>query len=136
MKENYFRYDKFTGLYRKTCAYEYCQDLFWGPYNRKYCCENCKKGQKSLKRRTVAEAAKGDNLKVTKAIRIILDNFKPNFKGVSKISEVDLIQLGFPFDLPTIKIKTDHHDNEIDSVGEFCFYKKGDYFFFQNLKTL
>jgi hypothetical protein len=136
MEDKNFEYDNLTGLYKKTCAYQDCQKLFWGRINKYYCCDNCRERQKSLKRGMVAEAAKGDNLKVIKAIRIILDNFKPNFRGRSKISEVDLVRLGFPFDVPTVKIKTDYHDNEIDSIGEFCFYKKGDYFFFQKLKTL
>ena len=136
MNKNIMRYCEIRGQYYIKCAYELCQKLFWGRINKHYCCDNCKERQKSLKRRMVAEAAKGDNLKVTKAIRIIIDNFKPNFRGRSKISEVDLVRLGFPFDVPTVKIKTDYHDNEIDSIGEFCFYKKGDYFFFQKLKTL
>jgi hypothetical protein len=136
MNKNIMRYCEIRGQYYIKCAYELCQKLFWGRINKYYCCDNCRERQKSLKRGMVAEAAKGDNLKVIKAIRIILDNFKPNFRGRSKISEVDLVRLGFPFDVPAVKIKTDHHDNEIDSIGEFCFYKKGDYFYFQKLKTL
>jgi hypothetical protein len=136
MKENIIKYSKIRGQYYIKCAYEFCQNLFWGRINKDYCCGNCRERQKTLRRRIVAEAAKGDNLKIIKAIRIILDNFKPNFQGISIISEVDLVRLSFPFDVPTVKIKTDHHDKEIDSIGEFCFYKKGDYFYFQKLKPL
>lgn len=118
------------GQYFKRCAFKPCKKLFSGPYNKLYCCDKCREGQKAWNRRLIALAANGDELKITKALRIIKKLFKPNIRGWFKVHQVKLIEVAFPFDLPTKKVKIDIYDGELDAVGKFAFYKKNDYFYF------
>jgi hypothetical protein len=130
MKFDFNRYEQ--GKYIKNCAFEPCGKEFEGPLNRKYCCDTCKERQKAWNSKLIALAANGDDLKIRKALRILKKNFKPGKDGGFRVHKMELYNNGFPFDLPTNKVKFDWFDGEMKTIGLFSFYTKGEYFFFYN----
>ena len=124
-------YDYYAnGKYFKRCAFEPCGNIFPGPLNKLYCSDTCRERQKAVNRKKVSLAADGDDLRIKKATRIIQKLYKPNFHGWFKVHEIKLIGEGFPFDLPTKKVKIDIYDGELECFGMFAFCKKGEFFYF------
>ena len=121
------------GKYLHVCRSKYCGVEFYGRLNKVYCSDLCKQVHNNNKASIISKAANGADLKIKKAIRIIMGFFKPDNEGKSIIHRVDLISRAFPFDLPTNKIKDDRYDGEMSSIGSFCFYKKGEYFIFYKI---
>jgi hypothetical protein len=107
--------------------------VFYGSLKKKYCCDKCKQRANSLKVSIINKALKQDDVKIKKAVRILLKIFKPSDKGFFSVHENKLIELSFPFDVPTNKIKINAYDGEMNSFGIFCFDRRGPYFVFYKL---
>jgi hypothetical protein len=121
------------GKYLNVCGFKLCGVDFYGRMNQVYCSSVCKQAQNNLRSSLVRKAANGEDFKIKKAIRILLDLFKPDNEGKSIIHQVDLISRAFPFDLPTNKIKDDRYDGVMYCFGSFCFYKKEEYYIFYKI---
>jgi hypothetical protein len=121
------------GKYLHVCRRKYCGVEFYGRLNKVYCSDLCKQVHNNNKASIISKAANGADLKIKKAIRIIMEFFKPDQEGKSIIHQVDLISRAFPFDLPTNKIKDDRYDGIMSSIGSFCFYKKEEYYIFYKI---
>ena len=118
------------GKYLKVWGFDLCGKDFFGRSNRDYCAPKWKQGQNNRKTRLVKIAAKGADLKINKANRIIMGLFKPDKDGKFIINWVDLDSKSFPFDLPTIKIKDDRYDGTMSGVGSYSFYREEENFIF------
>ena len=121
------------GKYLKVCGFDLCGKDFFGRLNRDYCAPKCKQGQNNRKTRLVKIAAKGADLKINKANRIIMGLFKPDKDGKFIINWVDLVLKEFPFDLPTITIKDDRYNGSMFGFGSYCFYQKEENFIFYEI---
>jgi hypothetical protein len=121
------------GKYLKVCGFDLCGKDFFGRLNRDYCAPKCKKLQNNGKTKLVNQEAKGSDLKIRKAIRILIDIFKPDKDGKFIINWVDLDSKSFPFDLPTIKIKDDRYNGTMSGVGSYCFYREEENFIFYKI---
>jgi hypothetical protein len=121
------------GKYLNVCGFKLCGIDFYGRLNQLYCASKCKQAHNNSKSSMVRKLANGSDLKIKKAIRIIMGFFKPDNEGKSIIHQVDLISRAFPFDLPTNNIKDDRYDGEMSSIGSFCFYKKEEYYIFYKI---
>jgi hypothetical protein len=133
MKYNFTGYYK--GKYIKRCVFEPCGVEFTGPLNRKYCGDTCKERQKAWNRKLIAMAANGDDLKIRKALRVLKILFVPNKNGFCIIDKMVLAEHGFPFDLPTNKVKFDWFDGEMSTIGLFSYYIRGNnYIFYRHQK--
>jgi hypothetical protein len=121
------------GLYEHVCAFHLCEKVFYGSLKKKYCCDKCKQRANSLKVSIINKALKQDDVKIKKAVRILLKIFKPSDEGFFSVHENKLIELSFPFDVPTNKIKINAYDGEMNSFGIFCFDRRGPYFVFYKL---
>jgi hypothetical protein len=120
------------GKYLNVCGFYLCGIDFYGRANKLYCSQECKQAHNNRKTSKVSKAAKGEDLKIRKAIRILLDLFKADKEGKFIISTVDLVSKAFPFDLPTIIVKDDRYNGTMSAFGSFCFYKKeGHYIFYK-----
>jgi hypothetical protein len=122
-----------VGRYLNVCKYTKCGKDFYGRSNRHYCTPKCKKLQNNGKTKLVNQEAKGSDLKIRKAIRILIDIFKPDKDGKFIINWVDLDSKSFPFDLPTIKIKDDRYNGTMSGVGSYCFYREEENFIFYKI---
>jgi hypothetical protein len=118
------------GKYLLVCGFDLCDREFYGRQNQVYCCTKCKQAFNNRKTSKVNKAANGADLKIRKAIRILLEIFKPDKEGKCVIHRVDLISMAFPFDLPTNPIKDDRYNGTMHSFGSFCFYQQGGNFIF------
>ena len=119
-----------VGKYLNVCKLIKCGNDFFGRSNRHYCTPKCKKLQNNGKTKLVNQEAKGSDQKIRKAIRILIDIFKPDKDGKFIINWVDLDSKSFPFDLPTIKIKDDRYNGTMSGVGSYCFYREEENFIF------
>jgi hypothetical protein len=81
----------------------------------------------------IRDSTKGTELKIKKAVRILLGVFKADKDGKFVISKVELISKAFPFDLPTIEIKDDRFNGTMYSIGSYCFYQKDGNFIFYKI---
>lgn len=121
------------GKYLHVCGFDLCGCKFYGRLNQIYCSPECKQAYNNRKTSRVNKATKGVDLKIKKAVRIIMGLFKPDRDGKFVIHYVQLASLAFPFDLPTIKFKDDRYNGEMHSFGSFCFYKQDDNFIFYKI---
>ena len=112
-----------NGSYKKKCSFNLCQKDFQGRLNKKFCSDKCKQAHNNAKVSKVNQALNGDGLKLKKATRILLNVFSPNKNGVFEISLAELSFLGFPFDVPVMKVKHDLFPTEMNQFGCFCFIK-------------
>ena len=120
------------GQYLHVCGFDLCGCEFYGRFNQVYCCPECKQAHNNRKTSLVNKAANGADLKIKKAVRIIMGLFKPDYDGKFVIHQVQLASLAFPFDLPTIIVKDDRYNGTMSAFGSFCFYKKeGHYIFYK-----
>ena len=120
------------GKYLNVCGFYLCGIDFYGRANKLYCSQECKQAHNNRKASNVSKAAKGEDLKIRKAISILLDLFNADKEGKFIISTVDLVSKAFPFDLPTGKVKDDRHNEVMNSIGSFCFYQQdGNYIFYK-----
>jgi len=120
------------GKYWHECGFVLCGCEFYGRLNQIYCSPACKQAHNNRKTSKVSKAAKGEDLKIRKAIRIIMDLFKADKEGKFIISTVELVSKAFPFDLPTVQLKDDRYNGTMSAFGSFCFYKKeGHYIFYK-----
>jgi hypothetical protein len=123
------------GQYFKRCAFKPCNKLFPGPLNKLYCCDKCRERQKTINRKLISFAANGDDLKIRKALRILKILFVPNREGYCIINKMILAEYGFPFNLPTNKVKFDWFDGEMSTIGLFSYYIQGNnYIFYRHQK--
>lgn len=122
------------GKYLKKCAFIYCKQEFLGRSNKEYCSSQCKSAKDSLMKKLIREASNGDNQKINKAIRILLNIFYPDEKGFFYTNTTELAFKGFPFDLPTTLIKLDVFEFQMHAFGCFCFARKEEKFVFYKYK--
>jgi hypothetical protein len=122
-----------NGEFIHYCAFKACAKQFSGRRNRKYCSEACKNAANNLKSASVNQACRELDKKLRKANRILINIFKPNAEGWFRIKSTDLAYFGFPFDLPTNRIKEDNCAKELFVFGLFGFYKQENYFIFRKL---
>lgn len=122
-----------NGKYLHVCGFELCNSEFYGRRNQVYCTTVCKQSLNNIKASLVTKAAKGADLKIKKAVRIIMGLFKPDRDGKFVIHQVQLVSLAFPFDLPTITVKDDRYNGKMFGFGSFCFYKQDDNFIFYKI---
>jgi hypothetical protein len=118
------------GKYLLVCGFDLCSREFYGRQNQVYCCSKCKQAFNNRKTSMVNKAANGADLKIRRAVRILLEIFKPDKEGKCVIHEVGLISKAFPFDLPTNPIKDDRYNGTMHGFGSFCFYQQGGNFIF------
>jgi hypothetical protein len=121
------------GQYLHVCGFILCGRDFYGRSNKVYCSQKCKQAHNGRKTSLVIKAANGADLKIKKAVRIILDLFEADREGKFVIHQVQLASLAFPFDLPTVKIKDDRYNGTLFGFGSFCFYQKDGYFVFYKI---
>ena len=121
------------GQYLHVCGFDLCGCEFYGRFNQVYCCPECKQAHNNRKTSLVNKAANGADLKIKKAVRIIMGLFKPDHEGKFVIHQVQLASLAFPFDLPTIAVKDDRYKGMLSCFGSYCFYKKEDNFIFYKI---
>ena len=121
------------GFYEHKCAFQLCERVFYGSLKKKYCCDKCKQRANSLKVSMVNDALKMDGIKIKKAVRILLEIFKPDERGFFLVNENKLIDLGFPFDVPTTKIKIHVYNGEMNCFGQFCFDTRDNKYLFYKL---
>ena len=121
------------GKYWHECGFDLCACEFYGRLNQIYCSSACKQAHNNRKTSKVSKAAKGEDLKIRKAIRIILDLFKADKEGKFIISTVDLVSKAFPFDLPTVQLKDDRYNGTMSAFGSFCFYQQGSNYIFYKI---
>lgn len=120
------------GKYLHVCGFDLCGCKFYGRLNQLYCSPECKQAHNNRKTSRVNIATKGADLKIKKAVRILMDIFKPDRNGRFIVSAVDLASRAFPFDLPTITIKDDRYNGKMFGFGSFCFYQQnGNFIFYQ-----
>lgn len=121
------------GKYWHECGFDLCGCEFYGRLNQIYCSPACKQAHNNRKTSKVNQAAKGEDLKIRKAIRIIMDLFKADKEGKFIISTVDLVSKAFPFDLPTVQLKDDRYNGTMSAFGSFCFYQQDGNFIFYKI---
>ena len=121
------------GKYLNVCGFYLCGIDFYGRANKLYCSQECKQAHNNRKASNVSKAAKGEDLKIRKAIRIILDLFEAVKEDRLTVSTVDLVSRAFPFDLPTISIKDDRYNGMMNGFGSFCFYEQGSNYIFYKI---
>jgi hypothetical protein len=121
------------GKYLQVCGFKLCGNDFYGRLNQVYCSAECKQAHNNRKTSLVSKAAKGSDLKIKKAVRIIMGLFKPDREGKFVINQVQLASLAFPFDLPTLAIKDDRYNGKLHSFGSFCFYQQDGNFIFYKI---
>ena len=121
------------GKYFHECGFDLCDCEFYGRLNQIYCSPECKQAHNNRKASKINKATNGSDLKIKKAVRILLEIFKPDQFGRFAVSSVELASRAFPFDLPTITIKDDRYNGHMYSFGSFCFYKKDGYFIFYKI---
>ena len=122
-----------NGEYLHVCGFDLCRNDFYGRSNKVYCTTVCKRANASFRTSLINKAAKGADLKIKKAVRILLDLYKPDKEGKSTIHQVELASKAFPFDLPTVKIRDDRYNGIMFGFGSFCFYQKDGYFIFYKI---
>ncbi len=121
-----------NGRHFNLCGFDLCREEFYGRLNKLYCSSECKQAHNNRKTSRVNKATKGADLKIKKAVRIIMGIFKPDEYGRLTVSAVDLASRAFPFDLPTLTIKDDRYNGNMYSFGSYCFYQKdGNFIFYQ-----
>lgn len=121
------------GKFSHVCGFDLCCCEFYGRFNQVYCSPECKQAHNNRKTSLVNKAANGADLKIKKAVRIIMGLFKPDQDGKFVIHQVQLASLAFPFDLPTLAIKDDRHNEVMNSFGSFCFYQQDGNFIFYKI---
>ena len=121
------------GKYWHECGFDLCGCEFYGRLNQIYCSPACKQAHNNRKTSKVNQAANGADLKIKKAVRIIMGLFKPDRDGKFVVHQVQLASLAFPFDLPTITVKDDRYNGKMFGFGSFCFYKQDDNFIFYKI---
>ncbi len=121
------------GKYLHVCGFELCGRSFYGRQNQVYCTTQCKQAYNNRKSSAINKATKGSDLKIKKAVRILLSIFRADKEGKFVINQVDLISKAFPFDLPTLKIKDDRYNGVMYSFGSFCFYQEGGNYIFYKI---
>jgi hypothetical protein len=121
------------GKYLNVCGFKLCGIDFYGRLNQVYCSPECKQAQNNRKTSLVNKAANGDDMKIRKAVRILMGLFKPDNEGKFVIHQVQLASMAFPFDLPTITIKDDHYNGKMFGFGSFCFYQQDGNFIFYKI---
>ncbi len=121
------------GKYLHVCGFNLCSSDFYGRLNQVYCSPECKQAQNNRKTSLVNKAANGDDMKIRKAVRILMGLFKPDNEGKFIIHQVQLASMAFPFDLPTITIKDDHYNGKMFGFGSFCFYQQDGNFIFYKI---
>ena len=112
------------GKFLHVCGFDLCCCEFYGRFNQVYCSLECKQAHNNRKTSLVNKAANGADLKIKKAVRIIIGLFKPDHDGKFVIHQVQLASLAFPFDLPTLAIKDDRYNGKMHSFGSYCFYQQ------------
>lgn len=121
------------GKYLHVCGFDLCGCSFYGRQNQIYCSTQFKQAHNNRKASIINKATKGTDLKIKRAVRILLGLFKADKEGKFVINQVDLISKSFPFDLPTLKIKDDRYNGVMHSFGSFCFYQEGGNFIFYKI---
>ena len=121
------------GKYLHVCGFNLCGSDFYGRLNQVSCSPECKQAQNNRKTSLVNKAANGDDMKIRKAVRILMGLFKPDNEGKFIIHQVQLASMAFPFDLPTITIKDDHYNGKMFGFGSFCFYQQDGNFIFYKI---
>jgi hypothetical protein len=121
------------GQYLLICGFDLCGCEFFGRQNQVYCSPKCKQAFNNRKARIINKATKGTELKIKKAVRILLGVFRADREGKFVISKVELITRSFPFDLPTSRIKDDRYNGIMHSIGSFCFYEQDGNFIFYKI---
>ncbi len=82
------------GKYWHFCGFSLCGSEFYGRLNQIYCSQACKQAHNNRKTSRVNKATKGADLKIRKAVRILMDIFKPDQYGRFIVSAVDLAYSG------------------------------------------
>ena len=121
------------GKYLHVCGFNLCGSDFYGRFNQVYCSPECKQAQNNRKTSLVNKAANGDDMKIRKAVRILMGLFKPDNEGKFIIHQVQLASMAFPFDLPTNTLKDDRYNGKMYSFGSFCFYQQDGNFIFYKI---
>ena len=121
------------GKYLNECGFDLCGCKFYGRLNQIYCSPSCKQAHNNRKTSRVNKATKGADLKIKKAVRILMDIFEPDQYGRFIVSAVNLASRAFPFDLPTLTIKDDRYNGNMYSFGSYCFYQKNGNFIFYKI---
>lgn len=122
-----------NGQYLKICSFDLCQCEFYGRLNQLYCSGSCKNAHNNQRSREVKKMALGSDLKINKAVRILLELFSPDIEGKCVLNKMTLIERSFPFDLPTFLIKDDRCHYTLNCFGVFCFHRHGDDFIFYKI---
>ena len=61
-----------NGKYLHICGFDLCNNEFYGRRNQVYCSSLCKQALNNIKASLVNKAANGADLKIKKAVRIIM----------------------------------------------------------------
>ena len=110
-----------NGRHFNLCGFDLCGCKFYGRLNQLYCSAECKQAHNNRKTSRVNKATKGADLKIKKAVRILMDIFIPDQYGRFIVSAVDLASRAFPFDLPTLTIKDDRY-NALNFINDYKFF--------------
>jgi hypothetical protein len=122
-----------NGKYSRNCDFDLCGRFFFGRLNKKYCSSQCKQAHNNRKASIVNKETNGADLKIKKATRILIENFELDENGKFKIHQDELVSLGFPFDLPTTRIKDDRYNGTMFCFGSYSFYRQYEYFIFYKI---
>jgi hypothetical protein len=117
-----------SGIYGKTCAYDYCQQEFFGRYNQVYCDTICKQHANNRKAAEARKINKRYLEKLDRAINILRSVFKADKNGECIVPKLVLEQLKFPSDCPYIQMKDDRYELPFSAIGPFALQLKGNNF--------